>query len=156
MTAAGLPQVTRFLEQHAAELTRIWRAARLAGRPEVFPGLLDDVVVRFFAGAAGLLERGAPPAAAWSELVGVIRWPSPDAPGELAREWTILGELLAAVCESLESPPEPRRWLEEALAACSSGSAALGRGGERPRGVVTALLISPATPRPHPERAGAG
>jgi len=156
MTEPGQPQLGRFFEQHAEELTRIWRMARITGRAHVFPGLLDDVVARFFAHAARLLERQEPPEALWRELVGLVRWPPRVAPEELADEWTLLGELLAATSEALDAPPETRRWLDEALAACAAGTAQLGQGGERPRGIVTALMLSPASPQPHTASAGTG
>jgi hypothetical protein len=137
-----------FLRQQSDELTRIWRMARAAERPDVFPGCLDDVVVRFFARAANLLAGGAAPEDLWGDLCGLVRWPPALAPGELAEEWAILLEVLSAACESVNADPSVSAWVERAVAACQAGTSALAGGrGKAPRGIATALVFSPLEPR---------
>ncbi len=147
-------RVGHFLAQQAEELTRIWRLARAEARPEVFPGLLDDVVVRFFSLAGDLLARTAEPEDAWPRLAGLVRWPPPLAPGELAEEWAVLLDVLSATCESVNAPGDVASWLERAVKACASGTAALdgGRDSACP-GLVIALVFSPLEPpQPRSER----
>jgi hypothetical protein len=142
-------KVGLFLQQQSDELTRIWRMARASERAGVFPGLLDDLVVRFFPRAAELLGRSAAPEELWQGLCGVVRWPPPLAPNELTEEWAILLEVLSAACESVNADPSVSSWLSRAVAACEVGTAALGGGrGKSPDGIVTALVFSPIEP-PH-------
>lgn len=148
MTRLGPGKVGLFLQQQSEELTRIWRMARASERPEVFPGLLDDVVGRFFARAADLLAGSAAPDELWRGLRGVVRWPPPIAPGELTEEWAILLEVLSAACESVNADPSVSTWLTRAVAACEVGTTALAGGrGKAPEGIVTALVFSPIEPR---------
>ncbi len=148
MTRLGPGKVGLFLSQQAEELTRIWRLARAAERPDVFPGLLDDVVSRFFARTAELLSESAAPEDLWRGLSGLVRWPPPLAPGELTQEWSILMEVLSAACESVNADPSVSAWLARAVAACEVGTSALvGGRGKGPAGIVTALVFSPLEPR---------
>ncbi len=148
MTRLGPGKVGLFLRQQSEELTRIWRLARASERPDVFPGLLDDVVGRFFERAAGLLDEGAPPEELWRGLRGLVRWPPPLSPGELTEEWAILLEVLSAACESVNADPAVSSWLTRAVAACEVGTTALGGGRDKaPGGIVTALVFSPLEPR---------
>ena len=148
MTRLGAGKVGLFLRQQSDELTRIWRLARASERPDVFPGLLDDVVARFFARAADLLAENTPSDELWRGLCGVVRWPPPLAPGELTEEWGILLEVLSAACESVNADPSVASWLTRAVAACEVGTTALAGGrGKAPAGIVTALVFSPIEPR---------
>ena len=144
MTRLGPAKVGPFLRQQSEELTRIWRVARASERPDVFPGLLDDVVVRFFDHLGELLVNGGAPDDAWSGLFGLVRWPPPLAPGELAQEWAVLMEVLSAACESVNADPAVVVWLTRAVGACEAGTTALGGGRDKgPAGVVTAVVFSP-------------
>ncbi len=148
MTRLGPAKVGPFLRQQSEELMRIWRLARASERPDVFPGLLDDVVGRFFEHAGDLLVSGAAPESVWSELIGLVRWPPPLAPGELTQEWAVLMEVLSAACESVNADPAVSAWLTRAVAACEAGTAALGGGRDRaPAGIVTAVVFSPIDSR---------
>lgn len=148
MTRPGPEKVGAFMRQHLEELTRIWRLARAAARPEVFPGLLDGLVGPFFELCGDLLAAGRTPPEAWQELAGLLRWPPALAPGELEEEWGVVGEVLSAACESVNADPSVRAWLERATSACRDGTAALStRRRLAPPGVVTALVYSPLTPR---------
>ncbi len=61
------------IARSAGDLARVWRAARLQARPDVFPGLLDAVVQDFFARAGELLAAGRDPALVWPSTVGLAR-----------------------------------------------------------------------------------
>jgi hypothetical protein len=148
VTRLGPGKVSVFLRQQSDELTRIWRLARASERLEVFPGLLDDLVGRFFLDAADLLAANAAPEDLWRGLSGLVRWPPPLAPGELTEEWAILLEVLSAACESVNADPSVSTWLTRAVAACEVGTKALGGGrGKAPEGIVTAIVFSPLEPR---------
>lgn len=150
MTRLGPAKVGLFLRQQSEELTRIWRLARASERPDVFPGLLDDVVARSFDHLSHLLVNGAAPEDAWSGLVGLVRWPPPLAPGELAREWAVLMDVLIAACESVNADPTVELWLARAVGACEAGTTALGGGRDKgPAGVVIAVVFSSLDPRPN-------
>ncbi len=143
MTRLGPAKVGPFLRQQSEELTRIWRLARASERPDVFPGLLDDVVAQFFDHLGQLLVNGTAPEKAWSELVGLVRWPPPLAPGELTREWAVLMEVLSAACESVNADPTVELWLTRAVEACEAGTIALAGGRDKgPAGVVVAVVFS--------------
>lgn len=152
MSRLGPEKVGLFLRQQAEELTRIWRMARASARADVFPGLVDGLVGGFFNRAGELIGAGAEPEAVWTSLSGVLRWPARIAPDELAQEWALLLEVLTAACEAVNASPPVSEWLVRALAACESGSRALGVGGPRPSGVLTLHFFSALAP-PH-ERAG--
>ncbi len=148
MTRLGPAKVGLFLRQQSEELTRIWRLARASERPDVFPGLLDDVVARLFDRLGHLLVNGSAPETTWSGLVGLVRWPPPLAPGELTREWAVLMEVLSAACESVNADPAVERWLTRAVGICEAGTTALGGGRDKgPAGVVIALVFSSLDPR---------
>ncbi len=125
MTQLGPGQVGAFLRQQAEELTRIWRVARAGERPQVSFGLIDALVLPFFDGAGELLASGAPPEAVWAGLTGLVRWPPRLAPGELALEWALVLEVLAAACESVNAAPAVLAWLTRAGEACREGVAGL-------------------------------
>jgi hypothetical protein len=155
VTRLGPGKVGLFLRQQAEELTRIWRMARASERPDVFPGLLDDVVGRFFDLSAELLERGAAPEELWPGLNGLVRWPPPLAPSELSQEWAILMEVISAACESVNADPAVASWLTRAVSACEVGTSALGGGRAKgPAGIVTALVFSPLEPRHNRDEKG--
>jgi hypothetical protein len=147
VTRLGPGKVGLFLRQQAEELTRIWRMARASERPEVFPGLLDDLIGRFFDEAADLLARDAAPEDLWLGLRGLVRWPPPLAPSELTQEWAILMEVISAACESVNADPSVSSWLTRAVAACEVGTSALGGRAKGPAGIVTAIVFSPLEPR---------
>lgn len=137
-----------FLIQQTDELTRIWRVARAVARPTVFPGLADDLVWRFFPLAGELLSTGGPAEGVWQQLVGVVRWSPRLAPQEIDREWAIVGEILTAVCESVNAEPMVAEWLDQAIRACSAGSATLAAtGGHPPPGILTTVVFSTVAPR---------
>jgi hypothetical protein len=146
MTRLKGDKVGLFLRQQSAELTRIWRMARASARPEIFPGLLDDVVSRFFERAGELLERGGPPEELWAGLRGVVRWPASLPAEELTEEWAVLLEVVAASCEAVNAEPEVTQWLMKATSFCVTGTAALGEGARRP-GLLTTLVFSSLAPR---------
>jgi hypothetical protein len=155
VTRLGPGKVALFLRQQSEELTRIWRLARASERPDVFPGLLDDVIARFFEEAAQPLANGAAPEDLWRGLSGLVRWPPPLAPGELSEEWAILMEVLSAACESVNADPSVFSWLTRAVAACEAGTSALGGGrGKGPARIVTAVVFSPLEPRHRHEEGG--
>lgn len=151
MTQLGPDKVGEFLRQQAGELQRIWRMARASFRPEVFPGLLDDVIARFFERAGELLAQGGPPEEVWTGLSGVVRWPPSGAPAELTREWTLLGDVLSATGESVNASPQVKEWLTRAVTAAEAGTAALRGGhGARPPGIVPMLMFSASRPKLRP------
>jgi len=148
VTRLGAAKVGPFLRQQTEELTRIWRLARASARPEVFPGLIDDLVPNFFDRAGELLATGAAPEEVWRGLAGLVRWATALAPGELTQEWAVLVEVLSATCESVNAEPAIAAWLTRAAAACEAGSVALSGGqGERPERIVIALVFSTLAPR---------
>ncbi len=148
MTRPGTASVGAFVGHKRDELTRIWRAARASARPETFPGLLDGVVPSFFDACADRLAREAPPEEVWAGLCGLVRWPPPLAAAEVNREWTLLAEVIGAVCESLNCRAEVARWLERAASACRDGMAAVAqRGAAAPAGLVLCVVHSPLAPR---------
>jgi hypothetical protein len=72
----------------------------------------------------------------------------PLAPAELEQEWSILADVLTAVCESDNAAPEATAWLARAVAAARTGTVALAGGhGAAPKGVVTALVFSSLVPK---------
>jgi len=140
--------VGAFLQQQAEELTRIWRLARADARRDVFPGLLDDLVLPFFSRAGEELAAGSPPEAVWRGLSGLVRWPLSVSPAEHTEEWALLLEVLRAACESVNAAPDAAAWLAQAAAAAEAGTAALAAGhAEAPEGIVVALVFSSAQPR---------
>jgi hypothetical protein len=144
----GPEKVGFFVRQHRDELTRIWRMARAEARPEVFPGLLDDVVGSFFETCAALLSRGAAPEEVWAGVAGLVRWQPELAPRELDAEWEVAADVLAAACESVNGERTVSAWLERAASACQAGTAALLEERRQvPAGIVTTFVYSPITPR---------
>lgn len=132
----------------ADELVRIWRAARGAARPGVFPGLADGVMDAFALQAAASLAAGEPPLGAWSRTVGLVRLDPRDVAAsvrEIEAEWDLLGEVLRAACEALDAEPAAFEWLERALAAARAGAPALTDRAARPAGVAIAWAFSGLT-----------
>ncbi|HUK65340.1 MAG TPA: hypothetical protein VLV17_00830 [Anaeromyxobacteraceae bacterium] len=152
MSRLGPEKVGLFLRQQGDELTRIWRMARASARSDVFPGLIDGLVGRFFELSGLLLSEGRPPEEVYSGLSGVLRWPAGKSSDELAQEWALLHDVVTAACEAVNASPSANEWLLRALSACESGTQALGTGGPRPAGVVTLHYFSPLA-LPH-ERLG--
>ncbi len=151
MTRLVREQVGAFLAQQAEELTRIWRLARADARRDVFPGLLDDLVHPFFVRAGAQLAAGAPAAAVWQGLAGLVRWPPALSPAEHTEEWALLLEVLRASCESVNAAPEAAAWLAQAAAAAEAGTAGLAAGrGPVPDGVLVAVVFSTLQPRHAP------
>lgn len=137
-----------FLVQQTDELTRIWRVARAMARPSVFPGLTDDLVAGFFPLAGEMLSRGAAPEEVWQQLGGVVRWSPAIAPQEIHHEWEIVGEILTAVCESVNADPSVAEWLFRAIDTCAAGSTTLVPAGSNgPPGILTAFVFSTLAPR---------
>ncbi len=148
MSRLGPKGVGAFLLQQEGELTRIWRMARAAARPEVFPGLLDGVVGPFFARAGEELARGGAPGAVWEGLAGVVRWAITRGEEELREEWVVVREVVGAACEAVNADPAVQAWLGEASARCQQGALALCQGGTHPPGLVPAVVFSSLVPRP--------
>lgn len=150
-------KVGLFLRSQAEELERIWRGARIAARPDVFPGLIDGVVAPFFLLAGELIARAAAPEEVWRGLVGVVRYAPALPEDELAQEWSLLREVLAAACESVGAGRDAADWLARAANAAEAGAAALARKeGAAPDGIVAAFVFSSLAPRqPAAERAEA-
>ena len=149
MSRLGADKMGVFLRQHREDLTRIWRLARADARPDVFPGLLDDVIGAFFESCGDLLEAEGPPEQVWTRLSGLVRWPPSLAPGELNEEWSVLGDVLSAACESVNAKETVKEFLSRGIEACRAGTASLGGAGRRhaPAAIVTALIYSPTAPR---------
>ncbi len=148
MTRLGPDKVAFFLRQHRDELARIWRTARASARPEIFPGLLDDVVPSFFDASGELLPAGHAPEGVWDALQGLVRWPPTLAAAEVKTEWTLLAEVIAAACESVHCDRSAADWLRRAAEACREGMDAAVHGRTRtPRGIVIAVVYSPFVPR---------
>jgi hypothetical protein len=144
----GPEKVGHFLVQQGEELTRIWRMARASARPDIFPGLIDGLVGPFFERGGPLLGEGAEPETVWMSLLGVVRWPGGTAPDEMAQEWALLLEVITATCEAVNATPAVGEWLVRALAACESGTRALGTARPRPSGIVPLHFFSTLAP-PH-------
>jgi hypothetical protein len=141
-------RVGLFFCSQAEELTRIWRLARAATRPDVFPGLVDALVRPFFERSGELLARGGTPEDVWQGLVGLVRWPPALSPGELTHEWAVMVEVVGAGCESVNAAPAAAEWLTRAVAVAERGTVALAAGqGLAPEGVVTTVVFSSVSPR---------
>jgi hypothetical protein len=150
-------KVATFLASQAEELTRIWRLARAAARPEVFPGLIDALVMPFFLRASELLPAGAAPEEVWAGMAGVLRWAPAVKLVELTNEWEVLVEVVNAACESVNAGVDAEAWLTRAVDAAEAGAVAIARG-ERapPTGVVAVLVFSSVAPRKLADEAPAG
>jgi hypothetical protein len=147
MTRLDAARAATFLRQQAPELTRIWRLARTAARPDVFPGLLDGVVEPFFGACAELLRQGGAPQEVWTALEGLVRWPPSRSPAEQTLEWAVVRDVVAAACEAVNAAPAVAEWLARAVEEADGGTALLGRPGSGPAGVVTAVVYSSVAPR---------
>jgi hypothetical protein len=141
-------KVGMFFRGQAEELTRIWRLARAAARPDVFPGLVDALVHPFFERAGDLLASGGAPEEVWHGLVGLVRWPPALSPGELTHEWAVMVEVVGAGCESVNAAPAATEWLTRAVNIAERGSVAIAGGhGLAPEGIVTTVVFSSVSPR---------
>jgi hypothetical protein len=136
------------IAEAAADLARIWRGARSDASPETFPGAIDGVVELFVRRAGDALATGGDPGDAWAQALGVVRLAA--APGEAERgieaEWRLLGEVLAAACDTLEAAPSGADFLARAVDAARRGIGAL-RAGSGPPGVVVVYQRSGLRPR---------
>jgi hypothetical protein len=131
------------------ELVRIWRSARGAARPGVFPGLADGVMASFLEQAGSSLAHGEPPLGPWPRTVGAVRLDPKDVAAsvrELEAEWDLLVEVLRAGCEALDSEPAAFEWLEKAVATARAGASALGDPTTRPVGVAIVWSFSGLAP----------
>jgi hypothetical protein len=109
----------------AADLARVWRAARAAERTEAFPGLLDGLVEPFLALAAEALAAGRHPALLWPAAAGTVRSIAGDprrTREELEAEWDVLEQVLGAACRALDADEEAREWIARALALARAGA----------------------------------
>jgi hypothetical protein len=141
------------------ELVRVWRSARGAARPGVFPGLADGLVGPFVERAGSALAAGEPPLGPWPRTVGAVRLDPKDVDAsvrEIEAEWDLLVEVLRASCEALDSDPAAFEWLEKAIATARAGTAALSDRAARPVGVAIVYGFSGFAPnRRRPRRPGA-
>lgn len=137
------------LAQAAAELARIWRAARLEAPPEVFPGALDGVVESLVAAVGEALVMGRSPADAWGRAEGVVRVdPDPARTDATFRaEIRLVGEVLASACEALRASAEVTDFVAQAVEATRQALEALVDGGRPPAGVLVVTLASRFRPR---------
>lgn len=107
----------------SGELARIWRSTRAAGGPA--PSPLGGVIERFVAALGEGLAQGRPPEAAWAAVDGVVRLPARPGPGDaeaLAREWRLLGEVLAAACQTLDADAAATDGVARAVDAAARAS----------------------------------
>jgi hypothetical protein len=136
----------------AAELTRIWRAARLEARPDLFPGTLDAVVEPFIAGVGEALVLGREPEEVWGGLTGVVRADG-RAPGGAEdlwlAEWRLLAEVLAAACEALQAPADVPDQVARAVEEARRGTEDLLEGAG-PDGVLVVWTLGGFRPRGPP------
>lgn len=133
----------------ADELVRVWRSARHAARPGVFPGLADGVMGPFLERAGSALAAGAPPLGPWPRTAGAVRLDPKDVPAsvrEIEAEWDLLVEVARASCEALGSDPAAFEWLEKAIATARAGTSALPDRAARPAGVVIVYGFSGFAP----------
>jgi hypothetical protein len=133
----------------AGELTRIWRGACADAHAAAFPALLDGAVEPFVAEVAAALVAGRPAEDAWERTAGVVRLDRASvgrAEVELAAEWRLLAEVLAAACDALEADPGAADAVARAVDAGRRGSVAL-RGGAGPAGVLIVFLLGGFRPR---------
>jgi hypothetical protein len=130
------------------DLTRIWRAARLEARPDVFPGALDGVVADFVANVGEALLLGREPRDVWARTEGVLRVDPAEGltNEELATEWRLVGEVLGAACEALDADPASADLVARTVEEGRRGTASLRAGGEA-HGVVVVRLLSGFRPR---------
>jgi hypothetical protein len=136
------------IAEAAGDLARVWRGARSDASPDTFPGAIDGVVEFFVARAGDALAVGGDPADAWTATLGIVRLAA--GPGEAERgieaEWRLLGEVLAAACDTLEAAPSGAEFLARAVEAARRGIGSL-RAGSGPRGVVVVHQRSGLRPR---------
>lgn len=143
----------------ADELLRIWRAARGAARPGVFPGVLDGAMGAFLIQAGSALAAGEPPLGAWPRTAGAVRLDPADPAAsirEIEAEWDLLVEVVRASCEALGSEPGAFEWLEKAIAAARAGAPALLDRSARPTGVVIVFAFAGLAPVRRRARRGPG
>ncbi len=138
------------IARSAGDLARVWRAARLQARPDVFPGLLDAVVQDFFARAGELLAAGRDPALVWPSTVGLARLdPRARDRGreEIDAEWDLAAGVLASAREALGAGDDVAEWLARAIVLARAGSRGLDAGGGPP-GIAVVWVLSGIARRP--------
>jgi hypothetical protein len=109
----------------SADLARVWRSARAAERPLVFPGLLDGLVEPFLAAAAEALAEGKHAALVWPAASGCVRSDARDAGRtreELDAEWDLLEQVLGSACKALGAGDDARGWIARVLALARAGA----------------------------------
>jgi hypothetical protein len=127
----------------AADLARVWRAARSAARPGAFPGLLDGVIESYLATAGEALAAGSSPALVWPATTGVVRIDAKDPAREAAEldaEWDLVSEVFVAALRALDADDEAIAWAERAIGLARAGARSLRSGA--PAGILVAHLHS--------------
>jgi hypothetical protein len=130
------------------DLVRVWRSARAAERPGIFPGFLDALVEPFLAVAAEALADGRHPALLWSGLAGVVRVDARDPArtrSELDVEWALLEHVLHAACQALDADADVRDWIARAVAIARGGARRLPEREGAP-GILTVRVFSGIAP----------
>ncbi len=92
----------------------------------------------FLRGVGEALRHGHEPSDVWARLVGVVRVdrsPGARPEDELAAEWRIMGDVLAAACDALEASPDAVDRVARAVEAARRGAEPLLEG-RPPRGVL--------------------
>jgi hypothetical protein len=136
----------------AADLAGIWRATRREMRPEVFPGVVDGILVDFLTRAGEALAAGRDPALVWPETTGVVRV-DPKAPfrsvDEIEAEWDLVAEVLAASCEALRADTAAAEWLSRAILFARAGARNV-QERAAPRGILIVWALSGLSTRNAP------
>ncbi len=140
----------------AADLVGIWRASRREARPQIFPGVLDGILMDFFSRAGEALASGKDPALVWPETTGVIRV-DPAAPfrsvDEVEAEWDLVAQVLVASCEALGAEREAAEWLSRVILFARAGARSVHERAA-PRGILIVWALSGLSTRVAP-RSGA-
>ncbi|MFT3912549.1 MAG: hypothetical protein QM704_00245 [Anaeromyxobacteraceae bacterium] len=144
---ASAAEAGAMLERHAEDAVRLWRSARRQARPGVFPGTLDELVGPFVRAVGTTLIDEREPSAVWERVAGVLRCPREGASAEHEIEWTIAGEVAAAVAEALGVGQEVRLHAVAAARACAEASRRLAQQPGPSHGPVLKLLVAT---KPHP------
>lgn len=132
------------LSASALDLARVWRSARMAARPDCFPGLLDGLIEPFFALVGEALAEGRDPALAWPSAVGVVRIDARDdrrTRAELDAEWDVAEQVLEAACRALAAGDAVSEWISRAIAIARAGRRTL-PAGEGPRGILVVRVFA--------------
>jgi hypothetical protein len=134
----------------AADLARVWRAARAAARPGFFPGLLDGLVEPFLAAAGEALADGRHAALVWPSVAGVVRLQAGDlgaTAAELEAEWDLAEQVLHDACKALDAGEGAREWVSRAIAIARTGTRTLARGDAPDAVLVVWVHSAPAVRR---------